>query len=197
MATQPDTSSAMSRDAVQKTLRRISAEALSLLARRSEINGRIRDLHQLLHRLGSSSTESSTESSTKTVRFVGAGADTRWRSAGQTTNSPLYDKEAQPGCTVLRSRSRPSSLPKHMLPRLRRACRIAILEAGGMASLEEIRVLIARRGSFAFVESDPSDSVILQTLIRMRVSGEVRCLENHPWPVWHRITPPEEVDLVS
>ncbi len=193
MAAQSDPSPAVSRDAVHKTLRRISAEALSLLARRSEINRRIRDLHQLLHRLG----DSSTESSTKTVRLVGAGADTGWRSAGQTINSPLYDKQARPGCTVLRGRSRPSSLPKHVLPRLRRACRIAILEAGGVASLDEIRALIARRGSFAFVESGPSDWVILQTLIRMRVSGEVRCLENHPRPVWQRITPPEEVDLAS
>jgi len=197
MAAQSDTSPAVSRDAVHKTLRRISAEALSLLARRSEINRRIRDLHQLLHRLGDSSTDFSTESSTKTVRFVGAGAGTGWRSAGQTINSPLYDKQARPGCTVLHGRSRPSSLPKHGLPRLRRACRIAILEAGGLASLDEIRALIARRGSFAFVESGPSDWVILQTLIRMRVSGEVRCLENHPRPVWQRITPPEEVDLVS
>jgi hypothetical protein len=39
--------------------------------------------------------------------------------------------------------------------------------------------------------------VILQTLIRMRARGEVRCLENDPQKVWERITPPEEVDLFS
>ena len=80
---------------------------------------------------------------------------------------------------------------------MRRACRIALMEAGGAASLDEIRALIIRRGSFAFLESGSSDSEILQTLIRMGVSGEVRCLQNHPQPVWERIAPPEELDLFA
>jgi hypothetical protein len=198
MGTQSDTSSVVSRDAVHRTLRRIGAEALSLLARRSEINRRIQDLHQLLDRLG----ESSTDSSTKTVRSMSAWVGARWRSGGQTSggqtiNSALCDKGPQPGCTMLPRPPRPSSLAKHELARLRRACRIALLEAGGGASLDEIRILIVRRGSFAFMESGPSDSVILQTLIRMRARGEVRCLENDPQKVWERITPPEEVDLFS
>jgi hypothetical protein len=193
MGAQSQTSSIVSHDAVHKTLSRISAEALSLLARRSEINRRIRDLHQLLHRLG----DSSTESSIKTVRFMSAGAGTGWRSGNQTVNSPFCDKGSLPECSVLHRQSRSSSLSRNEFARLRRACRIALLEAGGGASLDEIRALIGRRGSCAFVESGPSDSVILRTLIRMRVSGEVRCLENHPRPKWERIASSDEVDLVS
>jgi len=136
------------------------------------------------------------------VRSMSAWVGARWRSGGQTSggqtiNSALCDKGPQPGCTMLPRPPRPSSLAKHELARLRRACRIALLEAGGGASLDEIRILIVRRGSFAFMESGPSDSVILQTLIRMRARGEVRCLENDPQKVWERITPPEEVDLFS
>lgn len=179
----------LSRDAVHKILKRISAQALTLRSRRSEINRRIRDLHQLLHSLG--------DHSTKPERFMSPGSGTGRRSREQPSNSRLRDKGSLPGCMTLHRPSRPSRPSKHVLARLRRACRIALLEAGGVASLDEIRVLIARRGSFAFDEPGSSGSALLQTLHSMRVSGEVHCLENHPPSVWERITLAEEVDLAS
>ena len=180
MAAQAETSSFGNRDAVYETVNRISAEALSLLAQRSEINRQIRALQQFLHSLGAPTT--------KTPQHMRSGAETEW-SPGE--NGSLSRRTSPHG----RSRSR--HLTKHVVARLRRACRIALLEAGGIASLDEIRILIARRGSFVFVGPGSSNSALLRTLIQMGLSGEVRCLANHPESVWAQIVPSGEADLSS
>src|SRR5580704_718564 len=170
---------------VIETMKRVSDEALGLLDRRSQINRRIHELHQLLHGLN--------DLSTNTERLAGRDthANTRRRSAGQLVN-PLPRHESSRRECIAVSNQLPHSA-KHAPDRLRRACRIALLETGGAASLEEIHARIVRRGSLAFVEPDSCYSAIFQTLYRMAAGGEIRRIEDHPQPVWERITLVEEV----
>lgn len=175
-------------DSVIETMKRVSDEALGLIDRRSEINRRIRELHQLLHGLS--------DLSANAERFAGAAANIKSRPRKHLTDS-LPHEGSPCECIAFEHSSLHSRTPKHALARLRRACRIALLEAGGAASLDEIRAFIVRRGSFAFLESGSSHSAILHTLHRMRASGEIRHLENYPQPVWERIMPVEEVDRPS
>jgi hypothetical protein len=129
MAAQSETSSAGRRDAVHKILERISDEAPSLVAGCSEIDRRIRDLHQFLYSPDDH------------------GAETGRRFGEQPINVPVIYKGSPPGRGSLHRQSRPSRLSRYALARLRRACRIALLEAGGVGSLDEIRILIRCRRS--------------------------------------------------
>lgn len=190
MADRSETSSAASRDAVLQTLGSMSAEALSLLARRSEINRRIRDIHQVLYGLD--------QLLTKAEQSPSFAASPEPRPRDHIANwPPSQSSSLRKRVAAFRRRPGQPCASKRVFARMQRACRIALMEAGGTASLDEIRDLMIRRGSLAFVESGSSDSAILQTLIRMRVSGEVRCLDNHSRPVWERTTPSEEVGLSS
>jgi hypothetical protein len=192
MATvQPGTSSPAHESALFETVRRVNAEALSLLTRRSEINRRIRGLHRLMH--GLRDLAAKTDSSR-------GDRSTHLNSAGQ----PCGEKTASlPTCcgNVLLERkvSEKQPLPlggsKNPLGQLRRACRIALMEAGGTASLDEIRSRIVRRGSFSFPDSGLSESVIVQTLDSMAASAEVRCQQNGAQLVWQRIVRAGEIDL--
>ncbi len=62
---------------------------------------------------------------------------------------------------------------------LERACRIALMEAGGEASIEQIQSLIVRRDSFSFDALDDEPlAAIARTLQMMIQTGEVRCLSS-------------------
>lgn len=171
-------------ESVIETVKRMNDEACGLLDRRSEINRRIRELYQRLHGLNSPSINEE--------RFVDTVAKTESQ-ASRRRAGPL-PHGASPGERIA-SENLPlhSPMPKHAVARLRRACRIALLEAGGEASLEEIRALIMRRGSFAFVESESSCTAILHALRRMRDCGEIRRVKIGAEPVWERIPPVERV----
>ena len=189
MADRSETPSAVSRDVLLETVARMSAESLSLMARRSEINRRIRDFHHVLRGLNNLLN--------KTNGCTGFAANTVDLTADRITNSPPCQSNSPGECVTMQRRLRQPRVSKYLLARMQRACRIALMEAGGTASLAEIRALIVRRGSFAFSASDSFHSAILQTLTHMGVSGEVRCLKDHPQPVWERITHPEEIDFPS
>jgi hypothetical protein len=66
------------------------------------------------------------------------------------------------------------------LPQLSRACRIALAEAGGPASPEEIHARILRRGSFSFVRNEAAIATIAQVLDSMATQGDARRLHDRP-----------------
>jgi hypothetical protein len=68
---------------------------------------------------------------------------------------------------------------------LRRACRIAFVEVGGVATPDQIYSLIVRRCSFSFidVEAEPADAIV-HTLNVMAKAGEVQCLTSDPNSAW-------------
>jgi hypothetical protein len=74
-------------------------------------------------------------------------------------------------------------------PALRRACRIALLEAAEPVSTEGVFFRIVRRGSYRF----PNDNAALQSIADelkvMREQGEVRELDILSRRHWQRVTP--------
>src|SRR5580704_2625299 len=68
--------------------------------------------------------------------------------------------------------------------RLRRACRIAVMETDEAASAEDIRSRILRRGSFPFINLEYAAVAIAQTLDMMAKEGEVCSLDYGPHPRW-------------
>jgi hypothetical protein len=109
-------------------------------------------------------------------------------------NSEKGDSNASREHAIGRTRSQLPSHSKHELAVLSRACRIALMEAGNPASLDEIRSRIDRRGSFAFPDSDSVAATMTRTLSVMADSGEVRCVTGGPQSLWQRIAPVSEID---
>jgi hypothetical protein len=180
-------SSAMRESALSETVRRVNATALDLLTRRAEINRRIRCLHQVveglrdlgLRDLGSRDLATVTASHATTERFTGE-PESR-------VNSPREH-------TAGRRRSALTGGSKRLLTSLSRACRIALMEAGGAASLDEIRSRIVRRGSFSFTDSAFAETAMIRTLHAMGAAGEIRRVEDGPQPLWQRISRTGEVE---
>jgi hypothetical protein len=75
--------------------------------------------------------------------------------------------------------------------RLRRACRIAVMEADEAASAEDVRSRILRRGSFPFKNLEYAAVAIARTLDTMVEAGEVFSLDNGPDRRWKRISSEE------
>jgi hypothetical protein len=84
--------------------------------------------------------------------------------------------------------SSPSGRSRHLQVTLTRACRIALLEAGGAASTDDIHRLIVRRGSFSFslAAYGSADAAIIRTLKAMTRSGEVRRIETLSQLLWQQ-----------
>ena len=87
-----------------------------------------------------------------------------------------------------RARTAKTARIRGMYEGLSRACRIALLEAGGQATTERIYTLIRHRGSFSFdaLASDPK-SDIARALHLMSMAGEVQQLSNDPRSAWQWI----------
>lgn len=176
------TSSVVSKSAVSETVRRVNATALDLLTRRAEINRRIRCLHQVVQGLR--------DLGSRDLATVTASHANNERSASESEANTYSPREHIAG----RRRSPWAGGSKHMLAGLSRACRIALMEAGGAASLDEIRSRIIRRGSFSFTDSAFASAAMLRTLHAMTDAGEIRRLEEGPQSRWQRISPTGEID---
>jgi hypothetical protein len=186
-------SSTPTESAVAETVRRVNAQALALLTRRVEINRRIRSLHRVVHGLRDFATSTASDACKSTL----ATRDrTAWTpTAGQTTKSPeSRGSDASLEYTVRRMRPRLPGESKHKLALLSRACRIALMEAGNPAPLNEIRSRIDRRESFAFSDSESANAAVTRTLNIMKDGGEVRCVTSGCQSLWQRITPAAEID---
>jgi hypothetical protein len=162
----------MSQSAVSETVRRVNATAVDLLTRRAEINRRIRCLHQVVQGLRNLGL--------RDLAAVTAEPETR-------VNSPRDH-------TAGRRRSPLAGGSKHLLAGLSRACRIALMEASGAASVDEIRSRIVRRGSFSFSDFPFADTAMIRTLHAMSDAGEIRRLEDGSRSLWQRISPAGEID---
>jgi hypothetical protein len=186
-------SSTSTESAVAETVRRVNAQALALLTRRVEINRRIRSLHRVVHGLRDLATNAACDP--RSARSATPERAT-WRSHSEQPkeNSEKRDSNAAREPTSGRIKSLLPSQSKHELAVLSRACRIALMEAGNPASLDEIRSRIDRRGSFAFPDPDSVTATMTRTLHVMADSGEVHCVMGGPQSLWQRIAPVSEID---
>jgi len=168
------TSSATRESAVAETVKRVNAEAFDLLIRRAEINQRIRCLHQVMKALQELAAN-------RTLNVCVAAHHAPVASPVNQSTPHRY--------SVVWMRSPMPDRSQHLPAALMRACRIALMEAGGTASADEIRARILRRGSFRFADSGLADTAIIQTLNVMTDGGEVRRLEAGSQSMWQRIVP--------
>jgi hypothetical protein len=176
--------SAVSESAVSETAKRVHAKALDLLTRRAEINRRIRCLQKLMQRLQEFATNST---------FAGSDVAAPER---KTERTRPRNNNTQHGHTVGQMRSSLPRPSKQLQAGLMRACRIALMEAGGAASPDEIRTRIVRRGSFSFADSGSADAAIIRTLNTLTDGGEIQRLEDGPQSLWQRVAPEQESDTL-
>jgi hypothetical protein len=174
----------------------VNAQALALLTRRVEINRRIRSLHRVVNGLRDLATNAASGTCT-----AAPNAPERATSA-LNAEQPQSERENRDSNslrehTIGRIRSPLPAQSKHELAALSRACRIALMEAGNPASLDEIRSRIGRRGSFTFPDSVSAKAAMTRTLNIMRDSGEVQCVISGPQSLWQRIAPVSEIDSLQ
>jgi hypothetical protein len=98
---------------------------------------------------------------------------------GRATHAPRF---RQISTKVGRPRARKSERQQFELTR---ACRIAFMDAGGIATPDQICFSIQRRGSFSFIDLDekPIDLVI-RILKFMAETGEAKCGSSDPQSPW-------------
>jgi hypothetical protein len=77
--------------------------------------------------------------------------------------------------------------------RVRRACRIALMETDEAVTVEEIYLRIAQRGSFHFDNVYQAAVTIRQTLHLMTQQGEALVVDTNPRPRWKRINNQDKV----
>ncbi len=160
--------------AVSETVKQVNAEALELLLRRKQLNQRILRLRKIMRGLGNLATNAIVADSAPTTQ-------------ARATERQKRRKDTMPSRRT--GGQRESSLPGWSRPlkvALARACRIALLEAGGAASTDDIRRLIVRRGSFSFplVAYGSADAAIIRTLKAMSHRGEVRRIARVSESLW-------------
>jgi hypothetical protein len=164
-------------------VKQVTAKALELLARRNEINQRIRHLNNVMRGLRTFASRAyvtcdsphtasacATEATTTANSTVRKTAEWDW--SGSSLRGPA----------------------RHVKGELTRACRIALIEVGGSASADDIRGRIVRRGSFSFADPGSAEVAILRTLKFMSDSGEVRRLEVNSQSLWQRTEPRRETE---
>jgi hypothetical protein len=155
--------SAADKNAVVQTFLQVNETMIDLCLERDKINRRIRSLRRLIRGLRN---------------LAGKGADNR-RSSEEfshrltfgTEDHDFTDEQSGPALCSLASCSQKSGS-------LRRACRIAIFEAGGVASLEDIYSRIVRRGSFTFPNPTFARAELLKILHAMVHAKEI-CRIDH------------------
>lgn len=87
--------------------------------------------------------------------------------------------------TLKRAEGRES---RQLCDKLKRACRIAFLEAGGTATPDEICSSIMRRNSFSFTSADePPAVVIIRILNLMSQTGETQCVSSDQYSFWRYV----------
>jgi hypothetical protein len=186
-------SSTFTESSVAETVRKVNAQALALLTRRVEINRRIRSLHRVVHGLRDLATNAASGTCTAAPT---APERATWALGAEPTQSERDNRDSNSlrEHNIGRIWSPLPAQSKHELAALSRACRIALMEAGNPASLDEIRLRIDRRGSFRFSDSESADATMTRTLNIMRDSGEVQCVTSSPQSLWQRTAPVSEID---
>ncbi|MFZ0804926.1 MAG: hypothetical protein WAN03_02030, partial [Candidatus Sulfotelmatobacter sp.] len=152
----------LNESSVAETVKHVNAQALDLLSRRTEINRRIRHLHQVMKGLRDLANKAACNASDETLATC--APDRNWLDENRIPRAPASSE----------SRPHAGSRSRNQIEELTRACRIALMEGEGTASTDEIRRRIIRRGSFSFADSKLAETSILESLQAMINGGEVR-----------------------
>jgi len=163
-------------DSVVELARVVRTELHHLSTRESAIRLRIRRLHRALQGLQDGVGRSAFDHVCTEVYLL------RERLPGRTGEKLGGRSDSRPQFVGGR-RSEDASL------RLKRACRIALMELEEPASVEEIYSRIARRGSFSFMNPEYAGVAIARALGGMAQQGEVYCLNDGPCWLWKRKYP--------
>jgi hypothetical protein len=152
----------------------LQTELHSLVTHNKELRRRSRSIHRLMRSL---------QEMASTPAFDSLCA----------TPHPSPADRTIAGWSNRRRASSPRRRSKQVSVSLRRACRIALMEAETAASLEEIYSRIVRRGSFSFVNIEGASPVLVRELCLMAQDGEVRLLKYGPCSRWERIALVQEI----
>jgi hypothetical protein len=186
-------SSPVSSSAVSETVRRVNAQALALLSRRAEINRRIHCLHRVVQGLRDLATSKGCDARDAVSTHAANPVQSRGTASPGDCSSPLDPNVGRMGAEV-------ALQPRLMIAGLGRACRIALMEADGAASVDEIRSRIVRRGSFVFSDSGFANMAIARTLNIMKDNGEIHVVKsgnqyhNKNQTLWQRAQPSKEIE---
>jgi hypothetical protein len=149
---------------VTAVLQLVNVELQQLLVRREEVAKRIRSLYTAVNALK--------EFAARPVSCtVGPACKT------------MREKPNLPEMSI----ANPTESMDDASLRLRRACRIALLETDEPLSEQEICTRILRRGSFSFVKADLACPAILQELTAMTEAGEICCFLSGSSKKWQQI----------
>jgi hypothetical protein len=143
------------------------------------IRRRIRSLHRVLHELQEGVGRPVAGDLHAELRRSAARQSPMERGANDRVTAGERDLRTRPELHGKASRS-------HC--RLRRACRIALMEVDEAASAEEIYSRIVRRGSFSFKNLAYAVVAIVRTLNVMARDGESCSSDNAPCSRWKRTT---------
>ena len=172
---------------ISEVTKLIQAELYGLLERRRQIRRRARELSRgwvgLQEGVGRPAVNNvSTESQLPATR--------RSKRESQASNGAAALDGDSPGPDVLCQQDQASDA-------LRRACRIALLEAGRATCPEEIYSRIARRGSFRFTNHKYAIAAIVRMLKVMGKDGEINSVDGVPALRWELIARQETRGLNS
>jgi hypothetical protein len=155
----------------------LQTELRSLVTRRKDLVRRIRNVHQVKRGLREISIPTGFTHLCAEPLSPGAHTSVTAFAANRTvTGKPGRDLQSSMQCKA-----------DCVSLSLQRACRIALLEAEGPASLEEICTRILRRGSFSFANLGCANLALVQVLNAMTECGEVHLLEGARGWRWERV----------
>jgi len=143
----------------------VTVELKELLVRREEVAKRIRSLYTAVNAL---------------EQFAA-------RSRSNAAAVPLGTMKEKPSLPEMSTANSTEPMDDES-PRLRRACRIALLETDEPLSENEIYARILRRGSFSFANADSVCPAILRELTGMAKIGEVRCFASGSNKTWQQMS---------
>ena len=162
---------------VSEVVKLVDSELHKLHLRREEIKKRIRKLHVAVDALQEFAGTATLDNSDEEKRPL---APRR-----QAASSP-DSKDPQSKSSRLRSATDENDKSGDPTFKLRRACRIALLESDEALCEQEIRARIVRRGSFPFINVDFAALAIARALSALAEKEEVCSLNDGPTRRWQR-----------
>jgi hypothetical protein len=167
------------RDSMVEVANLLHRELYRLAEHDCAIRGRIRSLHRVLHGL---------QEGVGQLITGDLHAEVRRSALRQSPTEPGASESVAVGGSDLRTGQEAHGQASRSHCRLRRACRIALMEVDEAASAEEIYSRIVRRGAFSFNNLEYAIVAIVRTLNVMAKDGETCSAEHGPCSRWKRTT---------
>ena len=117
-----------------------------------------------------------------------ADRESRERHSGEARKEPFHIVTLQTAQALPTARSHNST---RFYSRLKRACRIALLEGEQSGTAEDIYARIVRRESLSIADRQGGVASILAALTFMASDAEVRCIDAGAHKTWQLNPPPE------